>query len=171
MKKGRVVLNIALIALLVLFVGACGNKGKKATTETEADEKLGKVETEIPEAIKGNPEAVAYFESLNEVVDQYAVMIDKWAEEMEKMKGKKPEDLSESEQMKMMTMMSEISMKATPIFTKWAELEEKRNTLEDGLSEAEVEAFASVYDRLTKRMEQVQEKYAELLGDEDDTEE
>ena len=77
-KKIRKLLNMknkSSIFVLTLFtftilLYSCGGDKK----QTAADNKLGKLDVEIPASLKDKPEVVAYIHDMNQIADDYADM-------------------------------------------------------------------------------------------------
>ncbi len=164
LKKTKMKININLILLIagLLFLGACGGNNNNNT----ADNKLGKLEIEIPDEIKDNEDVVEFIEGMAEVSDEYALMIDEILEKNADLIGKDSDDLSMLEQLALVKSTGEVAVKSAGIMEKWGIYMNKRSNLEAELSDAELQALEAVMMRFEKRMEQIEDKYSEVLNNE-----
>lgn len=145
---------LLLIGIATLAFTACGSKNK-------ADNKLGKLELQIPSELKDKPEAVAFIKGMNEVVDDYAILIDNALSDVGELAGKNEEELSMLENMRLLKATGEIAFGAAPIMVKWGEFMEKRENLNEQLTADELLAMESSWKRLEERMTQIENKYAQ----------
>lgn len=159
MKKYFSLLIIA--ASLSMFV-ACGGGGK----QTAADKEFGKLEVEIPKELEDNEEVVQFIEGMAEVTDEYALLLDETLEKTKKYHGKKNEELSMMEQVKLMAITGDVAVKSVAVMEKWGKYVDQRTNLEEQLSEDEMKALEVVYARFEERIEQIQEKHGEVLNEE-----
>jgi hypothetical protein len=121
------------------------------------------MEVVIPDALKDNPEIVAYIEGMSEVVDGYALLLDETIPKLEGMQGKTFEELTMREKVKLTSIAAEVSMKSAPLMTKWAELESKQSLMDDELTEEEVLALEALTKRFEQRLIQIQERNQEFF--------
>lgn len=154
-------INLLLLTTVLLFFVACGGKNNST-----ADNKLGKLEIEIPEEIKDNKEVVEFIEGMAEVSDEYALMIDKILEDNADIIGKESDELSMMEQLSLVKSTGEVAVKSAGIMEKWGTYMQKRSNLENELTDEELKALESVMTRFEKRMEQIEAKYSEVLNKE-----
>lgn len=143
---------LLLIGIVAVGLTACGGKNN-------ADNKLGKLELQIPSELKDKPEAIALIKGMNEVVDDYAVLIDNALSDVGDLAGKSDEDLSMLENMRLLKATGEIAIGAAPIMTKWVKYMEKRDSLNEQLTVDELVALESSFKRMEQRMEQIEKKY------------
>ncbi len=143
---------LIFIGIVTLSLTACGGKNK-------ADNKLGKLELQIPTELKDKPEAIAFIKGMNEVVDDYAILIDNALSDVGELAGKSEEELSVFENIRLLKATGEIAIGAAPIMIKWGEYIEKRESLNKQLTTNELYAMESSLKRLEQRMEQIEEKY------------
>lgn len=143
---------LLLVGFVTVMFTACGSKNN-------ADNKLGKLELEIPVELKDNPEAIAYLKGMNKVVDDYAVIIDNALSDVGDLAGKSEEDLSMLENMRLLKATGEIAIGVAPIMTKWVNYMEEREKLNEQLTDNELVALESSWRRLEQRMTQIEEKY------------
>ncbi len=162
MKKIVRILFYVNIAMMSSMLISCGGSEKK-----EADEKLGKLEIEIPENLESNDAAVQYVNEMNLVVDDYAMLMDELVEEVGEYKGMKEEDLGMMDKLKLTTAMAKVAMESTQIMARWGECTDKRMNMEQKLSEEEIEALNLVYKRFEERMEQVKNRHQEFFAEEE----
>lgn len=153
-------INLLLIVPILILFTACGG-GK---SNSVADNKLGKLEVEIPKELKDNKEVVAFIEGMAEVSDDYAIMIDETLEKTSEFIGKESEELSMMEQIKLVKITGEVALKSATSLVKWGEYMDKRSSLENELSDDELKALESVMLRFEKRMEQIETKHSDVLN-------
>lgn len=144
---------LLLIGIIAACLTSCGGKNN-------ADNKLGKLELQIPAELKDKPEAIAFIKGMNEVVDDYAVLIDNALSDVGDLAGKNEEDLSMLENMRLLKATGEIAIGAAPIMTKWVKYMEKRDSLNEQLTTDELIALESSWKRLEQRMTQIESKYS-----------
>ena len=144
---------LLLISIVAVSLTACGGKNN-------ADNKLGKLELQIPPELKDKPEAIAFIKGMNEVVDDYAVLIDNALDDVGDLAGKDEEELSMFENIKLLKATGEITLGAAPILVKWGEYMEKREMLNKQLTDDELLALESSWKRMEQRMAQIEQKYA-----------
>lgn len=160
----RRIKNITLVVALMLssaLMVSCGSKDKPSE---EAIEKLGKMEVVIPDELKDNPEIVEYVEGMSEVADAYALLIDESLTKLGDYAGKEWEELNMREQIKVTATAAEIAMKAAPNLAKLAEYQAKYYELGDSLTDDEILALATVWERFEARLEQIEEKNAKFFA-------
>ena len=148
-------LSLILIFALSVSMTACGGKDKKKT----ADKKLGKLEIEIPEELKDNPEAIEYIEGMVEVADEYALLVDDLFSEVGEYAGMEEEDLGIKDKLKLTSATAKYAINATEVLAKWGEYETKRLEMYEEMTEEDVEAMKVVYEHIEKRFGQIEEKY------------
>lgn len=152
-------IKILFLSVVAVLAVSCGGTG------SDADNKLGKLDVEIPDELKENKEVVEFIENMAEVSDEYALMIDDVLEDVGDLAGKDESELGMMDKMKLLKATGEITIGSAEIMSKWGEYMEKRADLGEQLSDNELKALESVMNRFEKRMEQIQEKYGELSGD------
>jgi len=153
-------MTLMAIILLAATMMSCGSK----ESSKKAEDRLGKMEVEIPGELKDNPEIVTYIEGMSEVVDAYALLMDEMIGELSGMEGKEWEELKMGEQLKLTKAAAKFAMKAAPITAKWAEYEVNKGTVVNELTDEELMALETVYKRFEKRMEQIEEKNQTFFG-------
>lgn len=152
-------LIVGFVFILSFLMSACS--GKKDT-----ENKLGKMEVEIPDALKDKPEVVAYINQMAEVSDEYAVLVDEIMDEAGHLSGVSADELSMMEKLKLVTLTAEVAAKSTEIMSKWAEYQNQRAGLEEQMSDEELEALSVVWTRFEERMAQIDQKYNNVLPEE-----
>ncbi len=143
---------LILICIVAISLTACGGKNK-------ADNKLGKLELQIPAELKDKPEAIAFIKGMNKVVDDYAILIDNALCDVGDLAGKNQDELGMLENMRLLKATGEIAIGAAPIMLKWTEYLEKRESLNKQLTTDELYALESSFKRLEQRMTQIEKKY------------
>lgn len=157
------IINIGhLFIILSLVLSSCGSC-KKDT----AIHRLGKMEVEIPSELKDKPEVVEYIKGMSQVADQYALMIDDMLEEVGEYEGVEQKDLSIMDQIKLTKATAEVAMRSVEILGKWAEYQDKRDKLEEQLSDEELEALAGVWKRFEARIVQIESRHSEVFSKEE----
>jgi len=151
---------LAIACSLFSILTSCSG----GTESSQADNKLGKIEIEIPAALKNKPEAVEYIKGMTEVADGYALMIDNVFEEYGEYIGVPEEELGMMDKIKLVKATADVAVKYTELMGKWAQYQEKRNALNEQLSEEELKALENVWHRFEKRMEQIEAKHHEYFA-------
>ncbi|MGQ1908691.1 hypothetical protein ACT3CE_02770 [Marinifilum sp. RC60d5] len=151
MKNLKFLFSGLALALLI----SCGGGNK-------VDDKLGKMEVEIPAELKDNKEVVEFIVGMSEVADEYALMIDETMEDVGEYVGVDESELGMIDQLKLVKATAQIAVKSTTIMGKWGEYMDKRSQLGEQLSDEELVALEIVWTRFEKRMEQIQAKYGEI---------
>ncbi|HAH58124.1 MAG: hypothetical protein KUL83_11650 [Lentimicrobium sp.] len=98
-----------------------------------------------------------------EVLDEYALLIDETLEEAGEFVGKDQDDLSMMEQIKLAKITAEVAVKSVSTLEKWGKYLDQRVRIEEELNDQEAKAIEVVLSRFEKRMEQIQEKHANLF--------
>lgn len=149
-------IKILFLSLVAVLLVSCGGSG------SDADNKLGKLDIEIPEELKDNKEAVEYIENMAAISDEYALMIDKVLEDVGHLVGKDESELGMMDKLKLVKATGEITIGSAEVMGKWGEYMEKRHELEDLLNDDQLKAMEVVMNRFEQRMEQINAKYGEL---------
>lgn len=148
-------LRLFILCVSAAFIVSCGGGNK-------ADNRLGKLELEIPDELKDNKEVVEYIENMAAISDEYAIMIDNVLEDVGNLAGKDEADLSMFEKLKLVKATGQITLGSAEIMVKWGEYMEKRQEFENVLNDDQLKAMGVVMERFEKRMEQINQKYGEL---------
>lgn len=147
----------AFLVVASMIMTSCGGNSSKKSSK--ADQKLGKLKVEIPAKLKSKPEVVSYINGMHEVADEYALIIDKIMEEAGHLVGVPEEDLTMMQKLKLVKLTAEVATKTTVTMAKWAEFQEQRISIEEQLTDAELEALNAVWTRFEERMMQIDKKY------------
>jgi len=152
LKKTLSVITISIILI------ACGNDG------TKKGDFLPPVKVEIPAELAGNEDAVALIESSEKAINEFSNNIETLIVENEDIWNKKNEDLSMMEQLTFAKTMAEFVANSTEI----ASVMEKLNGIQDeemfkNLNEEQIKAFESIAKILEKRMNEIDEKYKNVV--------
>lgn len=102
---------------------------------------------------------VAFIKEMEELTDEFALLIDKTAIEAKEFKGKKMDELGFAEKIQLTKLSSEVSFKSLQMIAKWAEFTDKRFSMQKELSQDEIKAFDAVFMRFQERMKQIEDKY------------
>ena len=162
MKKRFLIFNLSVLAFL-LFITSCADKSQK----TAADSKLGTIEVEIPQSLKGKPEVVAYIHDMNRVADDYAILIDQVLTDLSGFEKKDMENLSMMDKIKLMKVSSEVGFKSMDIMSKWGDYHNKVSFFKEDLTDDEALALEGVLKRFEERMNQIEKKHAKFFKDEE----
>ncbi|MEX0987342.1 MAG: hypothetical protein WD052_07695 [Bacteroidales bacterium] len=160
MKRFRNAATLVAIVLMTSTFIACGTKKKSDS----ADNTLGKMEVVIPDELKDNEEIVEYIQGMSEVVDEYALLMNKMITDLDGLEGKEWEELRIGEQLKLTRAAATFAVKAAPITARWAEYEFNRSMYDDDLTEEELMALQTVMERFEARMKQIEEKNEKFFG-------
>lgn len=161
MKKRFLIFNLSVLAFL-LFITSCADKSQK----TAADSKLGTIEVEIPQSLKGKPEVVAYIHDMNRVADDYAILIDQVLTDLSGFEKKDMENLSMMDKIKLMKVSSEVGFKSMDIMSKWGDYHNKMSFFKEDLTDDETLALEGVLKRFEERMNQIEKKHAKFFKEE-----
>lgn len=134
MENTKIKLTIIFLALILI----CGCVGK---TESK---------TAIPEVLSSNEPTKEYFETLEEVVDQYVTMSEKIIETGKKVE-KTNDEPSFSDAMNMFNVVTTSTMEMLPLLEKMEKLEKEANILKEDLSPEEIQAFSETYANIMAR--------------------
>lgn len=151
---------IAFIVVPMLLMSCSGNSSKNSS---EADQKLGKLKVEIPAELNDKPEVVNYINGMNEVADEYALIIDQVMDEAGHLVGVPEEDLTMMQKIKLVKLTAEVASKSTVTMAKWAEYQEQRVAIEEQMTDEELEALNTVWTRFEERIKQIDNKYKGAL--------
>mgnify|MGYP007055515241 CR=1 FL=1 len=160
MKFRFFTLPLAILAIS-MFSFSCSGGPKK----TEADNKLGKIEVEIPASLKNKPEVVTYIHDMNKIADDYAMLIDQVLTDMRGFEKKDAENLSMMDKIKLMKVSAEVGFKSIDIMSKWGDYHNKANLFKQDLTEDEAVALESVVKRFEERMNQIEKKHSKFFDE------
>lgn len=158
-------IGYSFIPFVVISLFAACNSGSKSEGQSLADKKFGKLEVEIPASLKDKPEVVAYINEMAKLSDEYALLVDKVAEDAKDFRGKKEEDFSIMDKIKLTKITSETGFKSIEILGKWGEYTEKRMDIQENLTEDEILAFDAIMTRFGERMKQVEARHEDIFKD------
>lgn len=162
MKKRLFIFNLSVLAFL-LFTSSCADKSQK----TAADSKLGTIEVEIPQSLKGKPEVVEYIHDMNRIADDYAILIDQVLTDLSGFEKKDMENLSMMDKIKLMKVSSEVGFKSMDIMSKWGDYHNKMSFFKEDLTDDETLALEGVLKRFEERIKQIEKKHAKFFKDEE----
>ena len=104
----------------------------------------------IPSELSKNEQVVVYFETFNEVIDEYVGMIEDLAEASKKNEG--PADFASA--MNALSTVTNSTMKMAPLLEKIGKLEAEGQIMKETLSEQEILAFADTYAKMLIRIQE-----------------
>ncbi len=154
-------LRLFTFLVVIFFATACGSD----SANTAADNKFGKLKIEVPASLKDNPAACEYIKEMNVIVDEFAVLFDEVIEDCAEYKGMKEEDLSFADKITLTKATAKFAMGSVEILGKWGNCETKRLEIDKDLTSEQRKDLDKVYNRVEKRMEQIQEKHKEFFAD------
>jgi uncharacterized protein YaaR (DUF327 family) len=106
--------------------------------------------TSLPDVLSKNEEVVIYFETFDEVINEYVSMIEELSEISKKQEGEQ----SFSNAMSAMTTVASSTAKMTTLLEKIEEIEAKGEIMKETLTEQEILAFAETYTKMLNRIQQ-----------------
>jgi len=152
----RLVLNFAIF--LLLFT-ACKND------EPKADNSLGFMEVEIPNNLKSKEEVVAYINSMSQIIDDYAMKMDRILDEFDDYVGDGAEEMGMIEKMKMASVILEFGSKSSDFQSQFEDLQQQKKLFEKELKEDEIDSLNVFSERFEQRMMQIISRHPELFND------
>ncbi len=111
----------------------------------------------IPSELEKNEQVVVYFETLNEVINEYVGMVEDLAEASKKNEG----EADFASAMKAMSSVANLTMKMAPLLEKIEQLETKGEIMKETLTEQEIQAFADTYAKMLIRIQEASLKINE----------
>lgn len=151
-----------IVFALSLILSSCGSNNSN-----DANKRLGKMEVQIPAELENNKEVVEYITGMSQVADEYAILIDDMLEEVGEYAGMEEEELGMMDKIRLTKATAEVALRSTEIMAKWAEYQNKRNNLEEQLSDAELQALESVWKRFEERIQQIEARHSEVFNQEE----
>ena len=106
--NNKITTIILSIFMIVIFSYSCTDKPKK----TAADSKLGKINVEIPPSLKNKPEVVTYIHDMNQIADDYAMLIDQVLTDLGGFENKDMENLGMMDKIRLMKVSTEVGFKS-----------------------------------------------------------
>jgi hypothetical protein len=128
--------KIIYFVTISLLIVSCGDSQPK--------------EVSIPSELSKNEQVVVYFETFNEVIDEYVGMIEDLAEASKKNEG--PDDFANA--MNALSTVTNSTMKMAPLLEKIEKLEAEGQIMKETLSEQEILAFADTYAKMLIRLQE-----------------
>ena len=160
MKRGFFTLTLTILTVSLLSTSCSGNSRK-----TPADNKLGRLEVEIPASLRDKPEVVAYIHDMNKIADDYAMLIDQVLTDLGGFENKDMENLGMMDKIRLMKVSTEVGFKSIDIMSKWGDYHDKVNFFKEDLTEDEALALESVLKRFEERMNQIEKKHSKFFKD------
>ena len=134
MNNPKIKLVITFLSLIILF--GCGNK-----TESK---------TEIPEILAKDHATKEYFETLDQVIEEYISMSKKIIETSKKAE-KNNEEPNFSDALQMLNAVTTSTMEMAPLLQRMEELKYEPNMINEDMSMEEIEAFSKTYTKIMAR--------------------
>lgn len=134
------IIYVLLVATIGIITGCSGN----------ADDSPQRERIEIPAALAADEKVQVYFETLEEVIDEYVTLIEKLAETSQEAQA----DGGEPGIGDVMNMLSDVGSSTVRIATladKLDELEADAEILQADMTAEEIELFAQTYARIMTR--------------------
>ncbi len=104
----------------------------------------------IPSELEKNEQVVIYFDTLNEVIDEYVGMIEDLAEASKKNEG----ETDFTSTLSALSSVANSTMKIAPLLEKIEQLEAKRDIMKENLTAQEMIAFTNTYVKMLMRIEE-----------------
>lgn len=139
-------LSIALIIILLLS-GCVG---------TENGDDNRKINTEIPTELSDNEKVKDYFETLEQVVNEYATLIEKLSDSSNKVESSEEPNVVDA--LNMFNDVSSSTLKMLPLLEKMKKLEQDGEILKAEMTNDEIEAFSKTYAKIMTRFYEVSKK-------------
>ena len=158
MKKRNSIFIINLLTITMLLYSCGGDKQK-----TAADNKLGKLDVEIPASLKNKPEVVTYIHDMNKVADDYALLIDQVLTDFRGFEKKDIDNMGMMDKIKFMKVSAEVGFKSLDMISKWGDYHNKLELFKEDLNEDQTLALESVMKRFEERMKQIEEKHSKFF--------
>lgn len=144
-------------ALLIVLVIACSCSGTKSSADH-----LPPLKIEVPAELKDNAEVVRFIKESEEAINLYTQSAEDLAEDCKSFAGKKEEDLSVLDKVKMLNAVGQFTANFAQFGAKYGEMTEQTKLFEEGMNEEQAAALATVLDAFKNRMQQIEEKYKDL---------
>lgn len=129
-----------MFAFAILVFGSCSS---------ESNHNSQNIQTEIPTELSENQKVKEYFETLDQVLAEYAIMIEKIAETNNEVENK--DEPSFSDAMKMLSDVTTSTIKMAPLIEKMDQLEKEADIMKEDMTSGEVEAFSKTYAKIMSR--------------------
>jgi len=104
----------------------------------------------IPSELAKNEQVVIYFDTFNEVIDEYVGMIEDLAEASKKNEG----ETEFTSTLSALSSVANLTMKIAPLLEKIEQLEAKGDIMKENLTEQEMLAFADTYAKMLLRIQE-----------------
>ncbi|MDB4170588.1 MAG: hypothetical protein P8P28_07390 [Polaribacter sp.] len=104
----------------------------------------------IPSELAKNEQVVIYFDTFNEVIDEYVGMIEDLAEASKKNEG----ETDFTSTLSALSSVANSTMKIAPLLEKIEQLEAKGDIMKENLTEQEMLAFADTYAKMLLRIQE-----------------
>ncbi len=148
------ILRIVLI-FLSFATFSCSDSGRQVNT-------LPPLKIDIPVELKGNPEVVAFIKDSEEAINLYTQSGEELAAKIRPYVGKKEEEIGMLDKMKMLAAFGEFTAHFSQAALKYGEMAEKTKVFEEGLTEEQMAALATVLESFKNRMAQLEAKYKDI---------
>ena len=140
------------IAVLAIALASCSGKTETSGDASSDSQQPVKKETlQIDPKLSGNEKVAAYFNNLNQVIDEYVTMIEKLAKNGKEKEGK------ENTAMDAFNMISDMGSsleKMEPLLEKMDQLEKDGEVLKNDLSPEELQLFVDTYTKMLLRFQE-----------------
>jgi PBP1b-binding outer membrane lipoprotein LpoB len=140
------------IAILAIALASCS--GKTETTgdaSSDSQQPVKKETLQIDPKLSGNEKVAAYFNNLNQVIDEYVTMIEKLAKNGKEKEGK---ENTAMDAFNMVADMGSSLEKMEPLLEKMDQLEKDGEVLKKDLSPEELQLFVDTYTKMLLRFQE-----------------
>ncbi len=145
-------LRFIYIGLVLIIMSSCSSNDKESNH-------LAPLNVEIPEELTNNQEAVKFIEGSEMVINHWSDTLEELLQESEEYVGKEESDLSMMDKMKLAQIGIGFMSKMAEFGSEMSQLEITANTIENGLSDEELQAFEVARQAFKNRIEELGEKY------------
>lgn len=159
MKKMRSWTLLMAVVSIIACLYSCGSN-------PVSDDKFGKISVEIPKELKDKPEVVEYIKSVEETVDEYALLFDDILEDVGEYAGVEESELSTMDRMKLINATSKVALRSTEIMAKWGECTNKRMQMNETLSADEIIVLDKLWQQFEERMVAIKAKHEKVFAQE-----
>lgn len=151
MKK----INLSLALLLCLTIEFSCKKENKADNSGH----LPPLNIVVPVELQNNEQTVLFVKATEAAINQWSDTFEDLMLDCAEYIDVPEEDLSTMDKLKLLKASGTLMANMGEFAVKMAEIENQSKVIENGLSEKELQAFASVYDAFELRIRQLNEKY------------
>lgn len=144
-----------VVLLVVLLSHSCNNK-------PSSSDRLAPLKIDVPPELKDKKEIVEFIKDSEEAINLYSNTAEELAKDCKEFIGKKEEDLNMLDKVKMVAIFGQFTANFSQGAIKYSEMLDQTSVFEEGLTEEQTAALATVLELFNQRMEQLEEKYKDI---------